>query len=477
MSGVQMWLVLGYLAAIFAVGVWAKRFVETTEDFLLAGRRLGWVLATAALAATHFGGGFVIGTGAWAYEYGLSGIAYALGVGLSLLLLAMVAAGRMRRLGLTTVPDYLAYRYRSRAARLLGASLSLLAIVGILGAQVWASQGALSLLGVDPTTAAIVASLAFIVYTTASGLWGATLTDVVQLAVIFVGIPWVAVGGLEAIGGFSGLSEALASQEPALDQGDYFSWVGGGGLLLAGAVLPTVMYTLIGQDFYQRLFAAKSERVAVAAAVLAGLLLMAYAAFPALTGMAARGLFGATIEPSQAVATVVTEVLGVWAGAIVLGAIIAAILSTADSLLIAGTAHLIHDIGEKSLGLSLAPKQQLLVSRVSTVLIGVLALGLALGMQTIIELLLLSYTMYAAGVFIPVVLGLYWSGGTAPGAVAGIVVGAMVGAAASVGWLPVGGWPAIVVGALASLLAYWAVSVAKPDPSRFETDGAKSRHD
>jgi SSS family solute:Na+ symporter len=189
--------------------------------------------------------------------------------------------------------------------------------------------------------------------------------------------------------------------------------------------------------------------------------------------MAARGLFGATIEPSQAVATVVTEVLGVWAGAIVLGAIIAAILSTADSLLIAGTAHLIHDIGEKSLGLSLSPEQQLLASRVSTVLIGVLALVLALGMQTIIELLLLSYTMYAAGVFIPVVLGLYWSGGTGPGAVAGIVVGAMVGAATSVGWLPVGGWPAIVVGALASLLAYWVVSVAKPDADRFASNKRK----
>ncbi len=463
MTAPQVWLVLGYLAAIFAVGVWAKRFVQTTDDFLLAGRRLGWVLATAALAATHFGGGFVIGTGAWAYEYGLSGIAYALGVGLSLLMLAVVAAGRMRRLGLMTVPDYLAHRYQSNTVRLLGASLSLLAIVGILGAQVWASQGALSLLGVDPTTAAVVASVAFIIYTAASGLWGATLTDVIQLLVIFVGIPWVALGGLDAVGGFSGLSAALASAEPGLDQGEYFSWTGGGGWLLAGAVLPTVMYTLIGQDFYQRLFAAKSDRVAVAAAILAGVLLMAYAAFPALTGMAARGLFGATIEPSQAIATVITEVLGVWAGAIVLGAIIAAILSTADSLLIAGTAHVIHDIGEQGLGWSLSPKAQLLASRASTVAIGVLALVLALGMQAIIELLLLSYTMYAAGVFIPVVLGLYWSGGTRWGAVAGIVVGAVVGAGASLGWLPVGAWPAIVVGGVASLLAYGLVSVTKPD--------------
>lgn len=459
MTELQVWVVFGYLALIFAVGVWATRYVKDTEDFLLAGRRLGIVLATAALAATHFGGGFVIGTGAWAYQYGLSGIAYAVGVGLSLLVLAMVAAGRMRRLGLVTVPDYLAHRYQSKAVRMMGAVLSLLAIIGILGAQVWASQGALSLLGLDPTTAAVVASLAFILYTAASGLWGATLTDVLQLAVIFVGIPMVALGGLEAVGGWSGLEAAMAGQAPNIDLENYFSWTGSGGWLLAAAILPTVMYTLIGQDFYQRLFAAKSDRVAVLAAVLAGLLLMVYAVFPAITGMAARGLFGDAIEPSQAIATVVTEVLGVWAGAIVLGAIIAAILSTADSLLIAGTAHLVHDIGEKGLGWTLSPKLSLWASRIATILIGLLALMMALGMQAIIELLLLSYTMYAAGVFVPVVLGLFWSRGTGLGAMASIIMGAGVGVLVALDVVAVGAWPAIVVGGLVSLITYVVVSL------------------
>ncbi len=459
MSDLQVFVVLGYLALIFAIGIWATRFVKDTEDFLLAGRRLGLVLATAALAATHFGGGFVIGTGAWAYQYGLSGIAYALGVGLSLLLLALVAAGRMRRLGLVTVPDYLAHRYQSKAARVMGAGLSLLAIIGILGAQVWASQGALSLLGLDPTTAAVVASVAFIIYTAASGLWGATLTDVVQLAVIFVGIPWVAFGGLEAVGGWSGLEAAMATQSPSIDLDAYFSWTGSGGWLLAAAIFPTVMYTLIGQDFYQRLFAAKSDRVAVLAALLAGLLLMVYAVFPAITGMAARGLFGDAIEPSQAIATVVTDVLGVWAGAIVLGAIIAAILSTADSLLIAGTAHLVHDIGEKGLGWTLSPRYSLWASRISTLLIGMLALVMALGIQAIIELLLLSYTMYAAGVFVPVVLGLYWSKGTRLGALAAIATGAVVGVLVAAGVVSVGAWPAIIVGGLASFVSYVSVSL------------------
>lgn len=459
MSALQTWVVLAYLTIVFMVGVVSVRFVKNTEDYLLAGRRLGWVLATAALAATHFGGGFVIGTGAWAYERGLSGVAYAIGVGASLLVLAVVAAGRMRRLGLVTVPDYLEHRYQSRTVRMLGALLSLLAIIGILGAQIWASQGALSLLGLNPTVAALVASGAFITYTAISGLWGATLTDVLQLAVIFIGIPLVALGGLEAAGGWASVQAQVLETSPELAAEGYFHWVGDHGLLLAVAVIPTIMYTLIGQDFYQRLFAAKSDRIAIVAAVLAGTLLMAYATFPAITGIVARALFSDTIEPSQAIAMVIGEVLGPWSGAIVLGAIIAAILSTADSLLIAGSAHVTHDILEKGLGWTVPEKYALWVARLSTVLIGLVALILALNVQAIIELLLMSYTMYAAGVFIPVLLGLYWSKGSRLGALAGILIGSTASILVATEAVSIEPWPPIIIGAMASLLSYVLVSM------------------
>jgi solute:Na+ symporter, SSS family len=458
----QLIIVGLYFTLIFGVGIYATRFVKDSTDFLLAGRRLGLVLATAALAATHFGGGFVVGTGEWGYTYGLTGMAYAVGVGLALLILAMVAARRMRRLGLVTVPDYLEHRYNSKTARLLGALLSLVAIIGILGAQVWASQGALSILGIDPVTAAVIATLLFIVYTAASGLWGVTLTDAVQLAIIFVGIPVAALMGLQSAGGFEGIRETLAATgldsgalnglEPGLDSGTantiateaanataaaantgsgsgpgidpdaYFHPLGAGGAMVVAAILPAIMYTLIGQDFYQRLFAARDEKIAVRAAALAGGILILYAAFPALAGMAARGVFGAEIEPSQAIPMLVAEVLPAWIGAIVVAAIIGAIMSTADSLLVAGTSHLTHDIFGKLLRPDLAgdTRRMLLISRIGTVVIGLLALFLALYIQRIIDLLLLSYTMYAAGVFVPVVLGLYWPRGTAAGAVTAI---------------------------------------------------------
>jgi len=361
-------------------------------------------------------------------------------------------------------------------------------------------------------TAAVIATLLFIVYTAASGLWGVTLTDAVQLAIIFVGVPVAAVMGLQSAGGFEGIRETLiatgldsgvlygvepglnsgtanaiateadnataaaantgAGSGPGIDPDAYFHPLGAGGAMVVAAILPAIMYTLIGQDFYQRLFAARDEKIAVRAAALAGGILILYAAFPAIAGMAARGVFGAEIEPSQAIPMLVAEVLPAWIGAIVVAAIIGAIMSTADSLLVAGTSHLTHDIFGKLVRPDLAgdTRRMLLISRIGTVVIGLLALFLALYIQRIIDLLLLSYTMYAAGVFVPVVLGLYWPRGTAAGAVAGIAGGSLAGLAAARGWIAVAelpliaGMPSIVLGALVSLVLYVWVSLATRPP-------------
>jgi SSS family solute:Na+ symporter len=228
-----------------------------------------------------------------------------------------------------------------------------------------------------------------------------------------------------------------------------------------------MMYTLIGQDFYQRLFAARDENTAFRAAIAAGVLLIAFAVFPVITGMAARALFGAEIEAARAIPMLIDEVLPAWAAAIVIAAILGAIMSTADSLLMAGTSHVTHDLYVKLIhpAAEQDSKRLLAISRVVTVVLGLMALAMALHFEAIIGLLLMSYTLYAAGVFIPVVGGLYWKRATAPGAIAAIVGGSGFGLAAELGWFPVdalplvGEFPVIVSGALVSLVLFVGVSL------------------
>jgi len=151
-------LIVGlYLAVLLGIGWWCHRTqISGMTDFLLAGRRLGVPLCAAAMAATHFGGGAVIGGASYGFEHGLSGAWYGIATGIGLLLLALLTASRFRSLALYTVPDFLEQRFGSRLLRVLGATLSLVALVGILAAQVSAARAAFAITGLDPTAAAII---------------------------------------------------------------------------------------------------------------------------------------------------------------------------------------------------------------------------------------------------------------------------------------------------------------------------------
>ncbi|ASJ03745.1 sodium transporter [Thermococcus profundus] len=371
----------------------------------------------------------------------------------------------MRLLARYTVPEVLEMRYKSKAIRLLAATLSLLALVGILGAQVWAASAVFEAIGLPGTAGAVFATLVFIAYTALSGLWAVALTDFIQIIIGSIGILVAVILGLIKVGGVSGLKRALDGisglPQPA---GQYFSFTSLGPSLLALTLIATVMYTLIGQDFYQRLFAAKDERTARKGAVYAGILLMALSVLPALAGMLAIALSGnpGTVidSPKTAVPMLVISVFGGTVGAIFVAAVLAAIMSTADSLLSAATSHIVKDFYEGLVGKAGDEKKLLRLSMLTTIVVGLLSLGAALAIQGIVELLIYSYDVYTSGVFVPLVLGLYWKRVTKEGALAGMVAGSLVAVLGAAGVLNFPYWEYIYVsGAVVSALVMVAVSV------------------
>ncbi|KUK13202.1 MAG: Na+/proline symporter, partial [bacterium 42_11] len=393
-------IIVIYMVAMLLIGWWvSKRYVKGMTDFLLAGRRLGIWLAAATLAATHFGGGAVMGGGEYGFKYGISGAWYGVSCGIGLLLLILTAE-RFRALAIYTVPDYLEERYGGKTIRVLGALLSLVALIGILAAQVLAARSALSIIGLKGNTGAIVATLIFIIYTTTGGLWAVTITDFFQLALATVGVIIGTVIVLVKTGGFAGLSAALSSKgvDPS-----FFSFWGMGTASIMWLLLPTVMYTLIGQDFYQRLLATKDPKTAKGAALLGGVILIIISFFPTIIGMGAKALSNEDLG-RMSVPWVLQNLMHPLLGGIILSAILAAIMSTADSLLTAATSHIVKDLWIETYKFSkLSDEKALLfISRVFTLVIGILSLIIALIVPGIIDALIYSYTMYTAGVFIPV---------------------------------------------------------------------------
>ena len=137
------------------------------------------------------------------------------------------------------------------------------------------------------------------------------------------------------------------------------------------------------------------------------------------------------------------------------------LLSSADSLLTAGTSHFIKDLwmGIIHSHKKFSEKQLLNLSRISTVTLGVIALIIALSVPMIIDVLIYSYTMYTAGVFIPVVGGILWKRATKLGALSAIIGGALVAVVGIITKLDVMGIPVEVYSALVSLVLFIVISL------------------
>jgi SSS family solute:Na+ symporter len=226
-------------------------------------------------------------------------------------------------------------------------------------------------------------------------------------------------------------------------------------------LLPTVMYTLVGQDFYQRLFAAKDSKVARNASLLGGIILVIISFFPAIIGMGARALSDLD-KGGMSVPWVLQNLMNPVLGGIVLAAILAAIMSTADSLLTAATSHIVKDLWIETFHVDEVKEEKKLlnISRNFTFIIGILSLIIALVVPGIIDALIYSYTMYTAGVFVPVIGGVLWKSATRAGALASLVGGSIVALWGILTKADIFGAPAEIYAALISLVIFMLVSLA-----------------
>lgn len=457
-------ILISYLLIMFGVSVWANRFNSSTEDFLFAGRRLGVFLTAFTLAATYYGGGYVIGLGAEAYSSGMrawyNGLAGAVGI-----LAVCLVLNKMEGMKLCTVAELLEIRYKSPLLRILCAGLSMLALIGILAGQVNSAGSILSSVGIgDPVIGGLIAATFFIAYTVVGGLWAVTITDFIQIIVAGVGIMIATFFTVNQLGGWGGMMTTINEQ---VDTNFFTMTDGVQPSYVLYLILPMFIYTLVGQDVYQRLFAAKDTKTAKKAGVIAAVMVAVLTFFPVVLGIAGRALLPGLENPALVVPQIIVTILPPVLGGITLAAVIAAILSTADSILTAATSHVIGDVYTRFMtkGKEVDDKKLLKLSRLWTFIIGLISVIVALLIPNILELLLMSYTIYTAGVFAPVVGGLLWKKATKEGAFAGLF-GGLLFVVLGVSGFAVFGIPSDITSCFFSVAIFIVVSLATYRPEK-----------
>lgn len=411
-----------YVAVQLGIGVWASRRIRNEDDYLVAGRSLGPILASTSIFATWFGAESCSGAAGSIYTDGLNlGSVEPFAYGLCLLLMGLVFATRFWRSRITTLADLFHGRY-GRSTERIAAVLLIPTSLLWAGAQIRAFGHVLHVNSDDRISENVgiaIAAVVAVVYTGSGGLLADVITDLVQGAALVLGLLALLGGVIWQFGGFGPTAEALATARigfapdqapPALDLVEQWA------VVLIGSV--------VAQEVVSRSLAARSAGTARAAGIVGGGLYVLIGLIPVTLGLLGPKLLPDLADPEQLLPRLASERLPWWINAMFAGALVSAILSTVDSCLLVASSVLTRNLVFTT-WTPANDRTRLWAVRLGVAACGGVAWVLALAVADVSDLVEQASGFGSAGIFLIVTLALYSRRGRALAANLCLLAGAV----------------------------------------------------
>ena len=415
------------IGAYFVVLIWIGLRVARrekgggeSESFLAADRDMNLIQTTASTAATDLGGGFSIAMGGLGFTLGISGSWLIAISGLSVVLVSFLMVPKVKRWadrvkGLTT-GDLFEARFDRRTGTVAAVVIGI-AWFTFVGGQIIAGAKLLqATVAIDLTVAVVLSGAVILAYTALGGLKAVIYTDVFQMVVLLIGIVFIAAPiGLYTVGGWDGIVAHFSANAETRSLVD---WGAIGWQRIIGWFFAIFPVWFISIAAMQRIVAARDEKTARRAFLLTGIPIEwpLFAIGSTLIGLIARMLMPELEDPELATPMLIMELLPVGVAGIVIAAYIAAVMSTADSVLMGPVAIFTNDIYRKYLRPDASEQMIVRVARIATLVLGTLGIGMAYLVPNVLDLILYAYTFGSAGLFFPMLGLLFWRRTTASGA-------------------------------------------------------------
>ena len=406
-------VVMIYTAGMLGLGWYGMRRAKTQEDYLVAGRNLGPTLYMGTMATTVLGGASTVGTVRLGYVHGISGFWLCAALGLGIIALNLFLAKPLLRLRIYTVTQVLERRYNPMARQASAAIMLAYALmIGVTSTLAMATVLQV-LLELPFWMSLMLGGGVVVLYSTIGGMWSLTLTDIVQFVIKTVGLMFILLPVcLYKAGGW----DTLVAKLPAAS----FQLTTIGWDTIITYFLIYFFGILIGQDIWQRVFTARDEKVCQRAGTTAGVYCVVYGLACALIGMAAHVLMPDLANPNNAFAEMIKSQLPDGIRGLLMAAALAAMMSTASAGLLAASTTITEDLLPKLRG---GKQSSLGVSRLFTLLTGLVVLGIALAVNDVISALTLAYNLLVGGMLIPLIGAIFWKRATTAGAIASMSLG------------------------------------------------------
>jgi Na+/proline symporter len=403
-----------YVAAQMFLGLWLSRRISTEDQYLVGGRSLGFTMTAFTVFATWFGAETCMGGAGRIYEGGLSATtAEPFGYAICLLLMGVVFAVPLWKRKLSTLADLFRQRFGTRVERI---AVFVMAPTSVM----WAAAqirgfghvlGASSQLDITVTTT--IAAAVVIVYTAAGGLLADAYTDLIQGIVLILGLLTVLLLMLSR-GDLAVLADLPAG---------HLRWTSSSGSLwtTAEAWAVPLFGSVLASETVTRTMAARSPQIARNASVAGGLIYLAVGIIPLVIGLAAVRLNPGIGDPEKVLVQTASNYLPGYFYVIFAGALVSAILSTVNSALLVAGSLVAHN-----LILSRRPdmdeRSKVRINQLGVVCCGVIAYLLALGTDSVYDMVEEASSFGSAGIFVAVVFGLFTPFGGAASAAAALLL-------------------------------------------------------
>jgi SSS family solute:Na+ symporter len=402
-----------YLLAMLGVGVYFMNKNKSKDDYYVGGRNLSAGHVGLSVVATDVGGGFSVGLGGLGFTMGISGswmlFTGLLGAWLSAVLLIPKVYPLAKKYKFLSFPEALAFYYNKKVALVAGV-ISLIGYVGFTSSQILAGAKLASATfpSIGIQDAVLLMGVIAVVYTVIGGIKAVIYTDTVQWIILMAGLVFIGIPmGFYKLGGWDGIEPNL----PA----NFMSLTNISAIQLFNWAITIIPIWFVGMTLYQRIYACKDEATAKKAWKIAGLFEWPIMAFMGvILGFFARigfeqGMFSelgfassGEMDAELGLPLFLRSILPIGLMGLMMSAYFSAIMSTADSCLMAASGNFITDI----LGATKRWKDSgdnIRLSQIATFVIGFFAILLATVMQNVLELMLYSYAFMVSGLLVPVI--------------------------------------------------------------------------
>lgn len=462
-----------YLLGMIAVGIYFYRRSRLFADYILAGRGLNYWVTSLSAQASDMSGWLLMGLPGYAFVSGTEALWIAVGLAIGTWLNWQFVAKRLRVYSelagnAITIPNFLSNRYKDKThiIRLVTAVFILLFFLiytasgFVAGAKLFTN-----LLDINYHVALIISALVIVSYTFLGGFNAVSWTDFVQGTIMFIAVIFVPVIGIYKLGGIeNSIAQLNKMNSNFLNP---LTAINGNALSLI-----TVM-SLVGWGFgyfgqphiLSRFMAIRSANEIIKAKRLAIIWVVISLFFAVVIGMVGNLWYGGVLEDPEKVFIHLVEdhFPGVLSG-FLLAAVLAAVMSTADSQLLVTSSSIAEDVYRVFLRKNATDKELLLVSRLSVVVVALFALLIASDPESkVLDLVAFAWGGFGASLGPAILFSLFWKNTSRKGVIAGIVVGGLV----TVIWKMLsGGWFdmfEIIPGFVFSSLTIFIISLLTQD--------------